>query len=182
MSALAYHFIGGVLKHVKPLLALTAASINSYKRLVPCHWASAYSCYGIENREGAIRVPMQFIKREMESTNLEMKFVDGTSNPYLAVGSVLAAGMDGIEKKIEPPEPCQANPYELSEGEKKKMGIERYPETFKDAIDELDKDDFFRKVWEKLLIDEYIKTKRFAWESYFQQVTEWERRRYLEAF
>jgi len=182
LSDEAYWFIGGVLKHIGALLAFTAPTVNSYKRLLPSRWASAYACWGPLNREAAIRIPLPPKGREKEFMHLELKFADNTLQPYLAIGSIIAAGIDGIGKKIEPPEPCLVDPGRVSEEEREKRGWRRYPENLLDALRELQKDTFFREVWGDTLIDEYIKLKMHQWRSYHNHVSDWEKEKLLEVF
>lgn len=182
LSDEAYWFIGGVLKHISALLAFTAPTVNSYKRLLPSRWASAYACWGPENREAAIRVPLPPKGKEREFMHLELKFADNTLQPYLAIGSIIAAGLKGIEEKIEPPEPCLVDPTKLSDEEREKRGWVRYPENLLDALRALQKDSLFREVWGDVLIDEYIKLKLHQWHSYHNHVSDWEREKLLEAF
>ena len=102
LSPLGYHAIGGILKHLKGLIALTAPSFNSYQRLQPQVCSSAFICYGPDNREAAVRIPSPFWGREAESTNLEFKPCDSSCNPYLALGGLIAAALDGIRNHEEP--------------------------------------------------------------------------------
>lgn len=182
LSDEAYWFIGGILKHINALLAFTAPTVNSYKRLLPSHWASAYACWGFENREAAIRIPLSPKGREKRFMHIELKFADNTLQPYLAIGSIIAAGLRGIEEKIEPSEPCLIDPAKLSEEEREKRGWIRYPENLLDALRALKNDMFFREVWGDVLIDEYIKLKLYQWYSYHNHVSDWEREKLLEAF
>lgn len=182
LSEEGYHFIGGILKHLDEIIAATAASVNSYKRLKPNAWSSAYACWGPENREAAIRIPKPPKGREEKALRLELKFVDATSNPYLAVGSIIAAGLDGLERKIEPGEPCLGNPASLSEEEREKRGWRRYPENLLDAIRAFRGSGLMRKTWGDVLVDEYYRLKKFQWDLYHASVSEWERRVFLEAF
>jgi glutamine synthetase len=98
LSALAEQFVAGILVHVPALLALTAPSFNSFERLLPQHWSSAYVCWGPDNREATVRVPSTFWGGEPASTNLEYKPADASNNPYIAIGSLIAAGLDGVER------------------------------------------------------------------------------------
>ncbi|MCS7111584.1 MAG: glutamine synthetase family protein [Ignisphaera sp.] len=182
LSSEAYHFIGGVLKHLKEIIAFTASSVNSYKRLRPNSWASAFACYGPENREAAIRIARPARGREAQSTRLEMKFVDATANPYLAIGSIIAAGVDGIMKKIDPGEPCLDNPSSYLERNREEKNWYRYPETLLDAIRELDRSTLMREVWGDTLVSEYVKLKKFQWDQYYYRVTDWERKMFLDAY
>ncbi|HLI45822.1 MAG TPA: hypothetical protein VKU94_01350, partial [Geobacterales bacterium] len=182
LSEAGYHFIGGILKHMDALLAFTAASVNSYKRLRPSLWASAFAIWGPENREAAVRIPKLINGKEKETLRLELKCVDATSNPYLAVGSIIAAGLDGIERKIEPPDPCLENPAIYSQEEREAKNWRRYPEYLIDAIRNLDKSTLFREFWGDRLITEYVKLKKYQFEYYYLQVIDWERKTFLNLF
>jgi len=182
LSDEAYWFVGGVLKHIDALLAFTAPTVNSYKRLLPRRWASAYACWGPENREAAIRVPLPPKGKEAEALNLEIKFADNTLQPYLAIGSIIAAGLKGIEQKIEPTEPCLVDPAVLSDEEREKRGWRRYPENLLDSLRALQRDSFFREVWGDTLVNEYVKLKMHQWYSYHNHVSDWEREKLLEIF
>ena len=103
-------FIAGVLEHLPGLCGLTAPSFNSYHRIIPHYWAGAFTCWGLDNREAPVRVPSLYAGREEASTNAELKAADASCNPYLAVGGLIAAGLDGIERGLEPPEPVQVDP------------------------------------------------------------------------
>ena len=105
VSAVGYHFVAGVLEHLPALLALTCPSVNSYRRLQPHSWSSAYTIWGPDNREAAVRIPSTFASDRTGSTNAELKAADASSNPYLALGGLLAAGLDGVTRKLGPGEP-----------------------------------------------------------------------------
>jgi len=182
LSQMAKHFIGGILKHLKAICAFTTATVNSYKRLVPHNWASAYVCYGIDNREAAVRVITGMKGREAVSFNIEIKPVDGSCNPYLAILATLAAGIDGINNKIDPGQPALIDPHDMREEQRREMGISRLPETLIEAIDALTADLFYKDVLGEVFWDEYIKLKQFAWTQYIQHVSEWEMEKYVEAF
>lgn len=182
LSDEAYWFIGGILRHLDALLAFTAPTVNSYKRLLPSRWASAYACWGPENREAAIRIPLPPKGKEVKSIHIEFKPADNTMQPYLAVGSIIMAGLRGIEQKIEPPEPCLIDPAKVNDEEREKRGWHRYPENLLDALRALQRDSLFREVWGDALINEYIKLKMHQWYSYHNHVSDWEREKLLEAF
>ena len=160
LSEAAYGFIGGVMAHLPALVALTAPTVNSYRRLQPRFWSSAYTAWGPDNREGAIRVPSKRRGREMESTNLELKPSDPSCNPYLALGALLAAGLDGIERKLEPGEPTLVDPDALSEAERAQRGIRRLPRSLEEALDALERDEVLREALGEVLAREYIAVKR----------------------
>jgi glutamine synthetase len=182
LSEMARHFIGGVLKHLKAICAFTASTVNSYKRLLPHHWASAYTCYGFDNREAAVRVITVMKGRDAASFNIEIKPVDAACNPYLAILSTLAAGMDGIKNRLDPGNPLFSDPHDMSDSERLDLGISRLPETLKDAVNALSADLFFKDVLGEVFYSEYTMLKKFAWNQYNEQVTSWELEKYAEAF
>jgi len=156
LSEAAYTFIGGVLAHLPALVALTAPSVNSYRRLQPRFWSSAYTAWGPDNREAAVRVASVRRGIEMESTNLELKPCDPSNNPYLALGALLAAGLDGIERKLDPGEPVLADPDSLSEAERGRRGIRRLPTSLGGALDALERDEVLRAALGEPLAKEYL--------------------------
>ncbi len=160
LSQLGRYFIGGVLQHIDALVALTCGSPNSYRRLLPHHWSSAYAAYGFDNREGAVRVPSVFRGREAESINLELKCSDHSGNPYLALGAVIAAGLDGIKQHIDPGEPQEIDPGNYSDEERARRGIRRLPTSLDDALDALERDEVLLEALGPLLARSYIAVKR----------------------
>ncbi|MGH2481586.1 MAG: glutamine synthetase family protein, partial [Ktedonobacteraceae bacterium] len=129
LSATGRYFIGGVLRHIRGLVALTCGCPNSYRRLLPHHWSSAYSAWGFDNREGAVRVPSGVWGHEATSPNMELKCSDHSGNPYLAIGGLIAAGLDGIRNQIDPGEPQEIDPGNYSDEERASRGIRRLPTT-----------------------------------------------------
>jgi glutamine synthetase len=160
LSESGYAFIGGVLAHLPALVALTAPSVNSYRRLQPRFWSSAYTAWGPDNREAAVRVPSKRRGFEMESTNLELKPCDPSNNPYLALGGLLAAGLDGMERKLDPGEPTLVDPDTLSETERRRRGIRRLPGSLAEALEALERDDVLRAALGDTLVREYLTVKR----------------------
>jgi glutamine synthetase len=160
LSEAAYGFIGGVRAHLPALVALTAPTVNSYRRLQPRFWSSAYTAWGPDNREGAIRVPSRRRGREVESTNLELKPSDPSCNPYLALGALLAAGLDGMERKLDPGPPTLVDPDTLSEAERAERGIARLPRSLGEALDALERDEVLREALGEVLLREYLAVKR----------------------
>ncbi len=134
LSELGRQFLGGILAHLPGLVALTCASVNSYARLQPQHWSSAYACWGLDNREAAIRVPALSSCQGTESLRLEVRCADHSANPYLALGGLIAAGLDGIQRQLDPGVPCQVDPATLSEEERERLGIARLPTTLEEAL------------------------------------------------
>ena len=141
-------------------VALTAPSVNSYRRLQPRFWSSAYAAWGPDNREAAVRVPSVRRGLEMESTNLELKPSDPSNNPYLALGGLLAAGLDGVARKLDPGEPALTDPDALSEAERQRRGIRRLPATLGEALDALERDEVLRAALGEVLAREYLLVKR----------------------
>jgi glutamine synthetase len=140
LSQIGRSFVAGVLHHLPALLALTCPSVNSYLRLAPNMWSSAYTCWGPDNREAAVRVPSTFRGRVEASTNIEIKAVDGSANPYLALGAIVTAGLDGIQRNLDPGEPVSSNPHDLDEAERERRAIRRYPTSLGEALAELEQD------------------------------------------
>ena len=166
LSHEAYHFIGGILAHLPALVALTAPSVNSYRRLQPHMWSSAFTCYGPDNREAAVRIPSQRWGLEMASTNLELKSIDPSCNPYLALGGVVAAGLDGLARSLDPGEPTLVDPGNLSEDERRRKGIRRLPGTLVEALDELERDGVLGEALGPVLAREYLAVKRAEWAGF----------------
>ncbi|MFH1139964.1 MAG: glutamine synthetase family protein [Pseudomonadota bacterium] len=178
----ARFFTGGLLRHLPAICAFSASTVNSYKRLVPHSWASAYVCHGFDNREAAARLCTGMKGAEEKSFNIELKPVDPACNPYLVVLAVLAAGLDGVKNRIDPGPPLASDPHDLGPEERAARGIRRLPETLAEAADALEKDVFFRELLGDVFVEEYLKLKRFAWTEYIRHVSDWEVINYSEAF
>ncbi len=163
LSSLARSFVAGILQHTPGMLGATCPSVNSYQRLAPNFWSSAYTCWGADNREATVRVASPFKGRVQASTNIEIKPVDGSANPYLALGAILAAGLDGIERRLDPGEPLASNPHDLTEGEREERGIRRYPSTLSDALDALELDDVLMSALGEARAREFIGVRRAEW-------------------
>jgi glutamine synthetase len=184
LSPLAYNFIGGLKAHAKAYIAVTAPTVNSYKRLVVgapnsgATWAPAYISYGYNNRTQMLRIP--------DAGRIEDRTVDGSCNPYLAATAMLAAGLDGIERELDAGKPNSANLYELSAEERAAEGIELLPGNLLDATRELEKDDVLRKALGTTrdgdYVDYFVKVKRGEWQAAHEQITQWELDRYLSLF
>ena len=182
VSQMGFHFIGGVLAHLPALVALTCASPNSYRRLVPHFWSSAYTAYGFDNREGAIRIPSPFWGREAESTNLELKPVDHSSNPYLAMGGLLAAGLDGIRRQLNPGEPVDIDPGNFSDAERAQRGIQRLPTSLDAALDALQADTVLTEALGPLLTSSYVAVKRLESRYFADKPPEEEARQHFAKY
>jgi glutamine synthetase len=179
LSEMAYHFIGGLLHHAEALCAFSAPSVNSYKRLVVggaasgSTWAPAYICYGDNNRSAMVRIPYG---------RLEFRLPDSGCNPYLVHAALIAAGMDGVERKLDPGAPCNENLYAMSEQDRADRGIGLLPQNLNEALDALEADTVFRDRMGAEIVDEFIKIKRGEWIDYMRHVSDWEVKRYLEFF
>jgi glutamine synthetase len=159
LSPLARQFMAGILEHLPALVALTCASVNSYRRLQPQMWASAFRAWGPDNREGALRVASPFKGHEEQSTNVELKSSDSSANPYIALGGVIAAGLDGIERRLTLRPPVTVDPYNLSDKEREAVGIDRLPQSLKEAIANLKRDDTLLRALGDRLATSYIAVK-----------------------
>lgn len=166
LSQAGYHFAGGVLHHLPALLALTCPSVNSYRRLQPHHWSSAYTAWGPDNREAAVRIPSPYRSDVAGSTNAELKASDASSNPYLALGGLLAAGLDGVRRDLSPGEPVLIDPGRLSEQERAARNIRRLPGTLREALDNLEQDAVLTGALGPLLTRSFLAVKRQEWESF----------------
>ena len=160
VSPLGYHFIAGVLHHLPALLALTCATYNSYRRLQPHFWASAYTAWGPDNREAAVRIPSSFRSDRAGSTNAELKACDPAANPYLALGGLLAAGLDGVTRRLKLGEPTLIDPGNYSETARATRGIQRYPTTLAQALDQLEGDRVLLDALGPLLARSFLAVKR----------------------
>jgi glutamine synthetase len=140
LSGTGRAFIAGVAEHLPALTALTVPSYNSFRRLTPSAWASATTAWGFDNKEAALRVASPFYQREEQTYNIEFKASDGSSNPYLSLGALIACGLDGIERGLDPGEPCEHDPAGLSAEELARGKVRPLPSRMGDALDELEKD------------------------------------------
>jgi len=184
LSELAYQFVGGLKAHAKAYIAVTAPTVTSYKRLVVgaptsgATWAPAYVSYGYNNRTQMLRIP--------GPGRIEDRTVDGSCNPYLAATVVLAAGLDGIERGLDPGEPNALNLYETDEAQRKELGIDVLPANLLDATRELERCDVLRaalgRARDEDYLDYYVGCKRREWQQAHEQITKWELDRYLQLF
>jgi len=165
LSQIGRGFVAGVLEHLPGLIAITCPSVNSYRRLAPNMWSSAYTAWGPDNREAAVRVASPFQGRVEATTNVEIKAVDGSANPYLALGAIVAAGLDGIERGLDPGEPLASNPHDLSDSERTRRRIRRYPATLREAVGELEHDEVLRAALGGERAHEFIGIRRAEWED-----------------
>ncbi|MCX7712033.1 MAG: type I glutamate--ammonia ligase [Clostridia bacterium] len=178
LSQEAYWFIGGLMKHMRSISAITNPIVNSYKRLIPGYEAPVYIAWSARNRSPLIRIP----EARGESTRIELRCPDSSCNPYLALGVILAAGLDGIKNKIMPIPPTDKNIYQMSEQERLAEGILGLPKDLKEAIDEMHNSDFVKEVLGEHLFEKYIEAKDKEWDSYRTQISKWEMDQYLTKY
>jgi glutamine synthetase len=174
LSTLGRHAVAGVLAHLPGLLGLTTPSVNSFRRLQPHYWSSAYTAWGIENREAAVRVPSRYWDDEAGSTNLELKASDASANPYISLGGVMAAALDGIARELDPGDPVDVDPGNLTDREREARGIRRFPETATEALDALERDEVLVQALGAPLATEYLKVRRAEAAAYAEQDTAYE--------
>ena len=179
LSELARSFIAGQIEHIKAMTAVTNPTVNSYKRLVLGYEAPVYIAWAQINRSALIRVP-RFSKGKKKATRLELRSPDPACNAYLAFAVMLAAGLDGVKRKLTPPEPVEEDIYHLSDKEVAQMNIDRLPASLKRALEELEKDDLIQKVLGEHTYRKFRKAKLAEWDDYQIQVSQWEIDRYLE--
>jgi glutamine synthetase len=164
LSRTARSFVAGLLAHLPALCALTAPSAGSYRRLVPRAWAGAWRCWGLDNREAAVRACSPLAGMEAATTNLEYKPCDASASPHLALGALAAAGLDGIERGLEAPAPVAADPARLSERERANRGVERLPGSPGEALDALEADPVLMGALGEPLARTYLAVRRSEWE------------------
>jgi glutamine synthetase len=182
LSAEARAFIAGVLAHLPGLCGLTAPSFNSYHRIVPQYWAGAFVCWGFDNREAPVRVASVFRGAEEASTNAELKACDSTCNPYLALGGLIAAGLDGLERGLEPPVPVDVDPATIDESERARRGIDRLPSTQAEALDALERDDVLTAALGPVLAESYLAVRRSEWAAYSDGDAAFEQQGHFEKY
>jgi glutamine synthetase len=181
LSELGYYFIGGLIAHGRALMATLAPTVNSYKRLIRrgamgyYSWAPVFNCYGSNNRSNNFRIPMG-------GGRVECRGADSTVNPYLGATLVLAAGLDGIERKLDPGLPHHENMYEYTDADLVQLGIEKLPRTLDEAVQAFASDPWIRETLGDGLTDEFITYKSAEWESYHNTISDWEVQRYARFF
>ena len=180
LSSIAYSFIAGQLAHARALAAIVAPTVNSYKRLVPGYEAPVYVGWAQINRSALIRIPRWSSGRD-NSTRAELRCPDPSANPYLAFIAMLAAALDGIDKKIDCPKPLNnVNVYELTAEERKGLGVSELPGSLPEALQELDADAVIKGALGSIIFETFTRAKLEEIEEYQMKVTDWEVERYLE--
>ncbi|MFC1847440.1 glutamine synthetase family protein [Chloroflexota bacterium] len=178
LSEVGKGYIAGLLRHAPEITCVTNQWINSYKRLVPGYEAPVYLSWARRNRSDLIRVP-EYRPGKENATRIELRSPDPACNPYLAFSVMLAAGLEGIEKGYEIPQPVEENVYEMTEEERKKKGIGTLPASLWEAIQLTEKSELVRRALGDLVFDAFIKNKKIECDQYRTQVTDYELRKYL---
>ena len=181
LSELGYHFIGGVLRHLPAVQAVSAPTVNSYKRLIVkgstsgYTWAPCFVSYGNNNRTNTLRIPGG-------GGRVELRSADSACNPYLGIAMMIAAGLEGIRDKVDPGEPHRENLYYKSDEQRAEAGVKWLPRTLDEAVEAFAEDPLGRAVFGDVMFDAWIEFKRAEWLSYLNHVSDWERDRYLKFF
>jgi glutamine synthetase len=178
LSDTAKAFIAGQLRHARELCSIFAQWVNSYKRLIPGYEAPVYAAWSRRNRSALVRVPLYHPGKE-QATRMELRCPDPACNPYLTFAALLHAGLEGIEKGYELPEPMEQNLYHLAPQERARLGIEQLPETLGEAIELTARSELALRTLGEHTFNRYVEIKREEWNEYRMQVTRWELDRYL---
>ena len=175
LSETAYNFIAGIMAHIRGIAAFSNPTVNSYKRLVPGYEAPSYLVWSASNRSCLVRIPAARGK----GTRVELRCPDPTCNPYLEMALCLAAGLDGIKKKMTPASPIDYNVFGLSDEELKAAGIDCLPGSLKEAIEAAKADPFIKETLGDHVFNNYIEGKENEWDEYRTKVSQWEIDKYM---
>jgi len=178
LSPTCLQYIAGLLRHAKGFCAITNPLVNSYKRLVPGYEAPTAIAWSERNRSPLVRVPTS----RGAATRIELRMPDPSCNPYLALAAMLRAGLDGIERNLDPGPPVNKNIYKMSHRERRHLRIDELPGNLSEALDELEKSDLMRETLGDHIFDHFLAAKREEWDSYIRHVSPWEVERYLNAY
>jgi glutamine synthetase len=163
LSDVARRFIAGILHHLPALMALTTPSTNSYRRIRPHHWSGAFRCWGMDNREAAVRVPTH--PADASPTQLELKTIDASANPYLALGAVIAAGLDGVRHCFELGEPVAIDPGYMTEADRSSCNIDALPINLEQSIEQLSNNEVLLDALGTELAQAYLAVRQAEWEA-----------------
>ena len=175
LSKVFLHFIAGIVEHARAITAITNPTVNSYKRLVPGYEAPVNIAWAVGNRSALIRVP----QARGNATRLEYRSPDPSCNAYLAFALILAAGLDGIEQELVPPEPINQNIFKMTNSQKKDNKIKALPGTLKEALDEAKQDKMVLKTMGENAFNTFLKMKMTEWREFSSAVTDWEKKKYF---
>jgi glutamine synthetase len=179
LSETAYSFLAGILEHAPAIAAVTNPTVNSYKRLVPGYEAPIYVAWSDVNRSALVRKPAA---RVPAASRIELRSPDPSCNPYLALAVMLKAGLDGIERDLECPDPVRENIYEFDEAKREEYGIETLPGNLGEAVDALESDEVVQEALGPHVTEKFVQAKRAEFGEYVAEVSDWELDRYLETF
>ena len=175
LSPVALQYIGGLLKHARGFCAVTNPLVNSYKRLVPGYEAPVHVAWSMRNRSPLIRIP----ERRDVGTRCELRMPDPSADPYLSLTVQIAAGLDGVERKLTPPDPVNKNIFEMSFRERRHYRIDDLPRDLHEALEYMEKDDTVRAALGDHIHERFVEAKQREWQEYIGRVSEWELERYL---
>ncbi|SES77538.1 L-glutamine synthetase [Oceanobacillus limi] len=178
LSDTAYQFIAGIIKHATNFTAVTNPTVNSYKRLVPGYEAPCYVAWSGSNRSPLMRIP----NSRGLSTRVEVRSVDPSANPYMALSVLLASGLDGVANKLTPPSAVDRNIYVMNKAEREENGVKDLPATLMDALIELQKDETIINALGDHLFEHYVEAKEIEWDMFRTTVHPWEREQYLTQY
>ena len=178
LSNIARHFIAGLLRHAREITAVTNQWVNSYKRLVPNFEAPVHVTWATVNRADLVRVPSYKPGRE-ESRRVEYRSPDPACNPYLAFSVMLAAGLEGIEKEYELPDPAESGVFEMTDAQREAHGIESLPTNLLEALRITEESELVRNALGESVFRSFVENKKIDWDRYRSQVTDYEIARYL---
>ncbi|MFA5676043.1 MAG: type I glutamate--ammonia ligase [Christensenellales bacterium] len=178
LSAVAYNYIAGVMKHIKSIVAVSNPTVNSYKRLVPGYEAPCYVAWSGKNRSPLIRIPVS----RGSGTRIEVRSPDPTCNPYLTIALLLAAGLDGIKNNLAPPPAVNKNIYRMTDDEKSALGISSLPASLYDALMEYRKSDLVKATLGEHIFNTFYESKAKEWDCYQKTVHPWEIKQYLTKY
>ncbi|GAB6876282.1 type I glutamate--ammonia ligase [Thermaerobacter litoralis] len=178
LSDVCKHYIAGIVEHARAITAVTNPLVNSYKRLVPGYEAPVYVAWSYRNRSPMIRIPA---KRGL-STRIELRSPDPACNPYLALAVILKAGLDGIKRRLTPPDPVEGNIYHMPQAERDELGIASLPGSLAEAIQALEQDPLILEALGSHVASRYLEAKKIEWDVYRTQISPWELQEYLAKY
>jgi glutamine synthetase len=178
LSQEAYWFMGGLMKYIKDISAITNPIVNSYKRLLPGFEAPVNIAWSPKNRSPLIRIPAA----RDSSTRLELRSPDPSCNPYLAIAAILTAGLEGIKNKMQPPPPMDTNIYSMTKEQRRENNIDSLPTSLKEAIFEMENSSLAKDILGEHIYYKYIEAKKVEWEKYSASISQWEIEQYLPKY
>ncbi|MCL5990385.1 MAG: glutamine synthetase, partial [Candidatus Thermoplasmatota archaeon] len=175
LSELAYHYLGGILSNINQASAVLASWVNSYKRLIPGYEAPVYISWANKNRSALVRIPAGRGNRK----RMELRCPDSAGNPYLQFAAILAMGLDGINRKLEPPDPVEKDIFHMTPKEKEQNGIQSLPESLGEAIHHFKNSKLMKETFGEHIFENFLTVKQREWDAFRSYVTTWELDRYL---